>query len=125
MKFKTRHLVGFSLAVALMGLALRAAVFLCTDCAAPGDPMTYLAKTCASSSRYVATVDGRNIVIECEPGGEDSLPPDASAAQLLVDTSRLPTFGILESQKYCWFVRESAPEGSFRVALCSLTTDGP
>jgi hypothetical protein len=125
MKFKTRHLVGFSLVIAAIGLALRVAVFLCTDCAAPGDPLTYLAKTCRDSSRYVATVGGKNTVIECGPGGEDSLPPDATALQLLVDSSRLPTLGLLESSKYCWFVRDSAPEGSFRVALCSLTTDGP
>ena len=125
MKFKTRHLVGFGLVIAAMGLALGVAVFLCTDRAAPGDPLIYLAKTCTNSGRYVATVGGKNTVIECEPGGELSLSPDATAAQLLVDASRLPTFGILESSKHCWFVRDSAPEGSFRTAMCSVTTDGP
>lgn len=125
-KFSLFRIAGcFSLVIAVIGFALRVAVFLCTDCAPPGDPLAYIAKTCTDSSRYVATVDGKNTVIECEPEGENRLPPDATALQLLVDSSRLPTLGLLESYKYCWFVRDTAPEGSFRVALCSLTTDGP
>jgi len=116
-----------AIAVVSFSIAFRFSHFFCAGCVDPENLEDYLRITCEDDSnlKVVARLGEINETISCDSLLASGLPGGVTAVQLMVDSSRLPTFGLLTSYKHCWFVAGDRHAQEFGVASCTVTTDGP
>jgi hypothetical protein len=114
-----------AIAVVSFSIAFRLSHFLCLGCADPERLDEHLRMTCEDDSKVVLRLGESSETISCASLLASGLPSGVTAVQLMVDSSRLPTLGLLTSYKYCWFVVDGERAQRFIVASCTVTTDGP